>query len=73
MADRLTTLRAKRDALIDARSSGVLTVVDQNGERLEYKSDRQQATALAALENEIRSIEGRKSPHTIHFRTSKGI
>jgi hypothetical protein len=57
----------------DARSSGVLTVVDQNGERLEYKSDRQQATALAALENEIRSIEGRKSRHTIHFRTSKGI
>lgn len=73
MSDRLTKLRKARDGLIDARSQGVLSVRDQNGETVVYKSDKQMASALAALDSEIAGLAGRKSPHTIHFQTSKGI
>lgn len=66
-------LTKARDALIEARAEGVRRFRDQNGEEIEYKSDAQMAAALAALDRQIAQAMGRATPHTITFRTSKGL
>ena len=58
-----------RDALIQARLSGVRSLTDQNGESIEYKSDAQMSAALAYVEKLIAG----QQPHTIVFNTSKGL
>lgn len=68
----LTELQAFREKLLRARMSGVREVRDQNGETLIYKSDGEMTRALAALDAEIAKA-GRKPPHTILFKTSKGL
>ncbi|PQO22108.1 hypothetical protein C2I36_14800 [Rhodobacteraceae bacterium WD3A24] len=72
MALTVDQLVAARDALLDARASGVREVRDQNGESITYKGDREMAAALAALDREIAQATGRAAPTTLRFRTSKG-
>lgn len=72
MALTLGELTAARDTLFKARSGGVLTYRDQNGELVTYKSDSEMARALAALDAEI-AAASRRPASTILFRTSKGI
>lgn len=59
-----------RDRLVEARLSGIQTLVDQSGERIEYKSDRQMAAAIASADAAIAAAT-RKQPNTIVFRTHK--
>ena len=73
MALSLADLQAARDALVTARSQGVLEFRDQNGEAVRYKTDAQMAAALAALDRQIAELAGRVTPHTLTFRTSKGL
>lgn len=61
-----------RDALFEARLQGVRSFTDQNGERVEYKSDSEMRAALAAADAAI-AAASRAAPSTIHFRTSKGL
>lgn len=68
----LDTLTGWRDALLEARLSGVRSVKDQNGETVEYKSDSEMATALAAAESAI-AAASRSAPKTIYLSTSKGV
>lgn len=65
-------LQAARDSLVEARATGVLSVRDQNGEMVVWKSDAEQARALAALDREIAALSGARPTHTIRFSTSKG-
>ncbi|MEC5321761.1 phage head-tail joining protein [Aurantimonas sp. A3-2-R12] len=69
MAVSLADLVAWRDALFEARLQGVRRVRDQNGEEVEYRSDREMAAALAAADAAIAG----KRPSTILFKTSKGL
>ncbi|MEC5383401.1 hypothetical protein VSX64_21630 [Aurantimonas sp. C2-6-R+9] len=69
MAASLADLVAWRDALFEARLQGVRRFRDQNGEEVEYRSDREMAAALAAADAAIAG----KRPSTILFKTSKGI
>ncbi len=68
----LEQLQQFRDRLLSSRMSGVLSVTDQNGERVEYKTDAQMAGAIAACDREIAALSGRPA-RTILFRTSKGL
>ena len=65
-------LSAARDSLVEARATGVLEYRDSNGELVRYKSDREMASALAALDREIAALSGARPTHTIRFSTSKG-
>lgn len=58
---------------MEARLGGVKVVQDQNGERIEYKSDAEMATAIRAADAVIASMSSGRSPNTILFRTSKGL
>lgn len=62
-----------RDELIRSRLSGVLSVTDQNGEKITYKSDTEMAAAIEAIEATIREITCSRPASTIHFSTSKGL
>lgn len=72
MALTLDQLTKARDSLVLARASAALSFRDQNGEEVTYKSDRQMATALAALDREIAELTGRPTPTKLTFVTSKG-
>ena len=65
-------LRTWRDSLIASRLSGVLTVKDQNGEAVTYKSDAEMASAIRAADQLILETTG-KHPNVIRFQTSKGL
>lgn len=65
-------LRKARSELIRLRAQGIMTLTDQNGESITYKTDSQMASALAALDSEIRRLE-RGNPTTIAFVTTKGL
>lgn len=68
----LNELRAARDELQSARFDGVRTV--RFGEdNVEYKSDSEMATALAAIEAEIAKLERGARPRTFYPSTSKGL
>ncbi|WIM10595.1 hypothetical protein [Enhydrobacter sp.] len=68
----LADLQLWRDSLFAARMRGVLSVKDQNGETVVYKSDSEMAAAIAACDREIAALSGRPV-NTIVFRTSKGL
>jgi predicted RecA/RadA family phage recombinase len=53
----LADLTTARDALVKARAEGVRRYRDQNGEEVEYKSDAEMASALAALERRIAELD----------------
>lgn len=61
-----------RDELFEARLSGVRTLVDQSGERIEYKSDSEMAAAIRAADAAI-AVHRRKPANKIIFQTSKGL
>ena len=65
-------LRAWRSALWDARMKGVREFRDQNGEAVQFKSDTEMASAIAAADAEIAALE-RPRVSTVIFRTSKGV
>jgi hypothetical protein len=73
MALTVEELLKSRDDPVKERSQGVLEYADQNGERLRYKSDREMAAALAALDRLIAEAGGRTMPRTILVKTSKGL
>ena len=73
MALTLHQLQVARDSLVEARATGVMTFRDQNGEIVTYKSDREMASALAAVDREIAALSGTRPAHTIRFNTSKGL
>jgi hypothetical protein len=72
MGVSLDTLTGWRDALLEARLSGLRSVRDASGETIEYKSDAEMAAALSAAESAI-SAASRSSPKTIYLTTSKGV
>jgi hypothetical protein len=61
-----------QERLKGARYSGVRSVTDSNGERIEYKSDAELARALGAVESEIAGA-ARPRQSIIYPTTSKGI
>lgn len=67
-----TDLLAARSRLLDARFRGIRRVRDANGEEVEYRSDSEMKTALAALDAEIAKLTARPVT-TIKFSTSKGL
>lgn len=69
----LSELQAHREKLVSARFSGVRKVRDQNGESVEYATDRELSDAIAACDREIAGLSGVRSPKTIIFQTSKGL
>lgn len=65
-------LRAQHDALRAARYQGVLTV--RAGDKwVTYKSDKEMASALAALEREIDTLTGKKRCKTLRTYAKKGL
>lgn len=71
MAD-LTKLRQHREALQDARFSGVRSVRDSNGEEVTYRSQGEIERAIAAIDSEIAALSNRRAS-LIRFQTSKGL
>lgn len=68
----LEQLHAQRDALRAARYQGVLTV--RAGDKwVTYKSDREMAAALAALERDIAVAEGGKKRRRLLTYGQKGL
>lgn len=61
-----------RESLRQSRYNGARVFQDANGERVEYRSDRELAAAMAALEAEIAALQS-KTPSRITFLTSKGV
>ena len=72
MANSLTDLVTWRDALLQARLSGIREIQDQNGERIRYATDAEMSRAIAAADAAIASAT---RPRSGMFRvlTSKGI
>lgn len=69
----LADLQALRAALVAARANGLREVRDSTGESVTYKSDREMATALAAIDSEIAAIQRGPRASVIRCTTSKGI
>ncbi|GLK54346.1 hypothetical protein JOD31_001513 [Methylopila capsulata] len=61
-----------RDALVEARLSGVRELQDQNGESVRYGTDSELARAIAAADREIAAM-GRRTSNAFTFKTSKGL
>ena len=68
----LSQLQEWRDRLKDARYSGVRSVQDSNGERVEYRSESELARALSAVESEIAGA-ARPRQSILYPLTSKGV
>lgn len=68
----LSDLIKWRDSLQEASLSGVQTVVDQNGERVTYRTQNELMRALAAAEGMITGLQ-RPASSTLRFNTSKGL
>lgn len=60
-----------RDELKRARLAG-LSAVAFGEDRVEYKSDREMAAALAAIETDIAILERGRSPSFIRINPTKG-
>lgn len=69
----LADLQNWRDELFEARLKGIRSFRDQNGEQVDYSSDREMAAALAAVDREIQALSAGRPPKTVIFRTSKGL
>lgn len=73
MAVALSDLQRWRDSLLEARLNGLRRVRDQNGEEIEYRSDRELAAALAAADRAIAEATSGRPVLTVKFNTSKGF
>ena len=73
MALALADLIALRDSLIASRLAGVLSIRDQNGEAITYRTDAEMARAISAANDLIAAAQGGQPVNTIRFQTSKGL
>jgi L-asparaginase II len=73
MAVDIPTLTALRDALIEARLSGVRVVRDSNGEQLTYATDAEMAAAIKSANDLIAAAQPVQPVNTLRFHTSKGL
>jgi len=69
----LSDLQQWRDALVEARMQGVRRVRDSDGSEVEYRSDREMASAIAAAERAIAEATTGRPVLSIRFTTTKGI
>ncbi|MBW7057646.1 hypothetical protein KY389_13290 [Paracoccus bogoriensis] len=65
-------LRARREALLAQRSSGVARV-SYDGKTVEYRSLAEIDRAIEALEREIAAAEGRRIVRQVRVTTAKGL
>jgi hypothetical protein len=68
----ITELRARREALLAQRSSGVARV-SYDGRTVDYRSLAEIDRAIEALEREIAAGEGRAIVRQVRVTTSKGL
>ena len=68
----ITDLRARREALLAQRSSGVARV-SYEGKTVEYRSLAEIDRALEALEREMAAAEGRRIVRQVRVTTAKGL
>ena len=68
----ITDLRARREALLAQRSTGVARV-SYDGKTVEYRSMGEVDRAIEALEREIATAEGRRIVRQVRVTTSKGL
>jgi hypothetical protein len=68
----ITDLRARRDALSAARSSGVARV-SYDGKTVDYRSLAEIDRAIEVLDREIAAAEGRKIIRQVRVITTKGL
>ncbi|WBQ12873.1 hypothetical protein L2D00_13610 [Hyphomonadaceae bacterium BL14] len=68
----ITELRARREALLAQRSSGVARV-SYDGRTVDYRSMAEIDRAIEALEREIAAGEGRAIVRQVRVTTSKGL
>lgn len=72
MMDSVAEQQRRLDELRRIRADGIRSLRDQNGEEVVFRSDRELAAAIAALESDMeRARRGR--PSQIKFQTSKGV
>lgn len=69
----LAELVTLRDALLEARLSGERVVRFLDGCSIQYASDAEFATALAAADRAIATAQGVRPVSSIRFSTSKGL
>ena len=67
----IAELAKMRAGLFAAHINGKRSLQDQNGERVEFKSDTEMAKAMAALDAENAKASG-AAPRVLHFTISKG-
>lgn len=72
MAVGLEELQQLRDTLVRARAKGI-RVVQMNGERIEYKSDSEMASALAGLDQQIATAGGGGGFAVLYPETGRGL
>ena len=65
-------LRARREALLAQRSSGVARV-SYDGKTVEYRSLAEIDRAIEALEREIAAAEGRRLVRQVRVTSAKGL
>jgi len=68
----LAELKARREALLASRASGVARV-SYDGKTVEYRSLAEIDRAIEALDREIAAAEGRPIVRHLRVTTSKGL
>jgi hypothetical protein len=68
----LTELRARREALMASRASGVARV-SYDGKTVEYRSLAEIDRAIEQLDRDIAALEGRRIVRHLRVTTSKGL
>lgn len=68
----LTDLRARRNALLAQRASGVARV-SYDGKTIDYRSVADIDRALEGLDREIAAAEGRRMVRHVRVMASKGL
>jgi len=71
MADDLTSLQAQLATLKNAYRSGARRV-SYDGKNVDYGTTQEMREAIAALENDIATMQGTKPVRTILVRSHKG-
>jgi len=72
MAVGLDELEQLRDNLVRARAKGI-RVVQMNGERVEYKTDAEMASALSGIEAQIAAAGGAGGFTVMFPETGRGL
>jgi hypothetical protein len=65
-------LRARREALVAARSSGVARV-SYDGKTVDYRSVAEIDRAIEVLDRDIAAAEGRRIVRQVRVTTTKGL